>query len=117
MRQRHVGPQLHQLRVDERRDLERRSGAGHRISRMWTPRPRTEPGRDALTEKDGQPQAWTVISATLPQRDPPERFVTGHECGGRGFLTVRLIAQRRFFSARRRARSRLRGCTSSPNRS
>jgi hypothetical protein len=119
MRKRHVGPELRELRVDERRDPEGRGEAGHRIGGTWTHRPRVEPRRHALAEQDRQPEAWSVIEATLPQRHPPHRFVTRHE-RGRVWLPrgdVGPIAQRRFFSARRTARSRLRGCTSSPKRS
>ncbi len=83
MRQRHVGPELRQLRVDEGRDPERRCGSGHRIGGTWTHRPRAEPGRHALAEQDRQPEARPVIGATLPQRQPPQRFVTRHERGGR----------------------------------
>jgi hypothetical protein len=70
-----------------------------------------------LAEQDRQPEAWPIIRATLPQRHPPQHFVTRHERCGRGFSRgdIERIAQRRFFSARRKARSRLRGCTSRPN--
>jgi hypothetical protein len=117
MRERHVGPELHQLRVDEGRDHARRCGAGDRIGGTRTPRPRVEPGRHAVTEQDRQPEARPVIGTRLSQRDPPRRFVTRHE-RGRGLCreNIERIAQRRFFSARRKARSRLRGCTSSPKR-
>ena len=119
MRKRHVGPELRELGVDERRDPEGRYGASHRISGTWTQRPRVEPGRHALAEQDRQPEAGPVIDAPLPQRHPPHCFVTRHERGGREFSRgdVGRIAQRRFFSSRRKARSRLRGCTSSPKRS
>jgi hypothetical protein len=118
MRERHVGPEPRELRVDEGRNPERRSGAGHRISATWTHRPRAKPGRQALPEQDRQSEAWPVTKAPLPQRYSPQRFVTRHERGGRGLSRgdVERIAQRRFFSSRRKARSRLRGCTSSPKR-
>ena len=91
----------------------------HRIGGTWTPRPRVEPGRHALAQQDRQPEARPVVGTTLPERHPPQRFVTRHQRGGRGLPggDVGRIAQRRFFSARRKARSRLRGCTSSPKRS
>jgi hypothetical protein len=119
MRERHVGPELRELGVDDGRNPERRSGAGHRIRGTRTPRPRAKPGSQALPEQDRQSEAWPVTRAPLPQRYSPQRFVTRHERGGRGLShgDVEWIAQRRFFSARRKARSRLRGCTSRPNRS
>ena len=78
MRQCHVGPELRELRVDEGRDPERRCGAGHRIGGTWTRRPRAKPGRHALVEQDRQSEARRVIGATLPQRQPPQPFVTRH---------------------------------------
>ena len=118
MRQRHVRPELRELRVDERRDLERRDGAGHRFGETWTHRPRAEPRGHALAQQDHQAEARLVVGTPLPQRHPPQRFVTRHQRGGRWLSggDVGLIAQWRFFSARRKARSRLRGCTSSPKR-
>jgi hypothetical protein len=72
-----------------------------------------------FADQKRHPEAWPVIRAPLPQRDPSQRFVTRHERRDRWGLrgAEGRIAQRRFFSARRNARSRLRGCTSSPNRS
>jgi hypothetical protein len=81
-----MGPELYQLRVDEGRDLEQWCGPGHRIRATWTPRPRAEPGCDALTEQDRQPEAGPVIGTTLSQRDPPQRFVTRRERDGRWLL-------------------------------
>jgi len=119
MDERHVRPELRQLRVDEGRDPERRCGGRHGIGGTWTLRPRVEPGRHALTEQDRQPEARSVIGTPLSQRHPPQRFVTRHERGGRRLPRgdVGRIAQRRFFSSRRKARSRLRGWTSRPKRS
>ena len=70
MRQRHVRPELRELRVDERRDLERRDGAGHRIGETWTGRPGAEPGRHALAKQDRQSEAQLVVGTTRPQRQP-----------------------------------------------
>ena len=84
MGERDVGPELRELRMDERRDLERRGGAGHRIGETWTGRPRAQPGRDALPEQDRQPEAGSVIGPPLSQCDPSQRFVTRHERGGLG---------------------------------
>lgn len=118
MEERHVRPELHQLRVDEGRDPERRGGGRQGIGGTWTQRPRVEPGRHALAAQDRQPEAGPVIGTTLPERRPPQRFVTRHKRGGQGRARgdVGGIAQRRFFSSRRNARSRLRGCTWSPKR-
>jgi len=118
MDERHVRPELHQLRVDEGRDPERRCGGRHRIGGTWTQRPRVEPGRHALAPQDRQPEARPVMGPPLPERRPPQRFVTRHKRGRRWRPRgdVGGIAQRRFFSSRRKARSRLRGCTSSPKR-
>ena len=118
MDERHVRPELRQLRVDEGRDRERRCGGRHGIRGTWTPRPRVEPGRHALAAQDRQPEARPLFGTTRPERRPPQRFVTRHQRGGRGRSRgdIARIAQRRFFSARRKARSRLRGCTSSPKR-
>ena len=119
MDERHVRPELHQLRVDEGRDPERRCGGRHRIGGTWTQRPRVEPGRHAVAQQDRQPEARPVIGITLPECQPPQRFVTRHQRGGRWLPEgdVGVIGQRRFFSARRKARSRLRGWTSRPKRS
>ena len=118
MEERHVRPELRQFRVEEGRDPERRCGGRHGIGGMWTQRPRVEPGRHALAPQDRQPEARPVIGITLPERRPPQRFVTRHKrgCRGRSGGASGRMAQRRFFSSRRKARSRLRGCTLSPKR-
>lgn len=118
MRQRDVGPELRQLRVDDGRDLERWGADSRGLGRTWTQHPRTEPRGHALAPQDRQSEARSLMGTPLPERRPPQRFVIRHQRGRRGRSRgdVGGIAQRRFFSARRKARSRLRGCTSSPKR-
>jgi hypothetical protein len=118
MRQRHVGPELRQLRVDARRDGERRGRDRPGIGRTWTHAPRAEPRGHALAQQDRQSEARPLMRTPLSERRSPQRFVTRYHGGDRGRSggEVGGMAQRRFFSARRKARSRLRGCTSSPKR-
>lgn len=118
MQERHVRPELRQLCLDEGRDHERRCGGSQAIGRTWTTGPRMEPGRHALAQQDRQPEVRPIMGTALAERRPPQRFVTRHKRRDRWLLQrdVEPLAQRRFFSARRKARSRLRGCTSRPKR-
>src|SRR5262249_13138355 len=110
----HLRPDLHQLVLDDRRNL------GERDGRRWrrrgdagTRRPRAEPGRQALPQQQREAEAGPVGRPTVTERDPPKEFVAAHDGERRrdGWG-----AQRRFFSAGSKARSRLRRWTATPNR-
>ena len=58
-------------------DTETAAGCGH--GRAGTHRPRAQPGRHALAEQEREAETGAVVGSTVPERDPPQRFVAGHQ--------------------------------------
>ena len=111
-------PNPRQLGMEEGGNPWRLRGSRHGDRARWAHRPRAEPGRQTLAEHNGQPQARIVVGATATECDPPQRFVARHQHGDRHRRRRddRGGAQRRFFSSRWNARSRVRRWTARPKR-